>query len=220
MTELIKKNRLFYTLAVLFWLVCAVVIISYDKGAPSLYVNKFHNLYCDYFFFAITYLGDGLFSVILLVCIALFVNVRQTLVITATFLTVVLVIQALKFTFLEPRPYIYFQDTPGVYYIPWLEMHKFNSFPSGHTAQAFSLALCVCFYWANKYIPWLFVLAMLTGFSRVYLMQHFPIDVAVGSFVAVVITTVAFPLWDKYIPYLQHNQLDRSLISLMKNTKA
>ncbi len=187
-----------------------------DKGTPLLFINSYHDGLFDHFFVYMTYFGDGLFSVFFLLGILLFVSIRKALVVTITFLIVVLVVQSLKFTFLEPRPFIYFQETPGVYYIPWLEIHKFNSFPSGHTAQAFCLALCVCFYAQKRYAVLLFALAALTGLSRMYLLQHFPIDVFVGSFVAVILTTLIFPLLENNESFLRYKTFSKSLLSLIK----
>jgi len=215
--ELIRKNQLFYWLTGFFWLVCIVILLIADKGSPLLFINGYHDHLYDYFFFCMTYFGDGLFSAVFLISILLFVNIRKAFVVTVTFLVVVLVIQALKFTFVEPRPFIYFQETQGLYYIPWLEIHKFNSFPSGHTAQAFCLALCTCFYAHKKYIPLLFILAALTGLSRMYLLQHFPIDVFVGSLVAVVLTTLIFPLLENKASFFRRAAWNQSLISLLKN---
>lgn len=220
MIELIQKNRLFYILTGFFWLVCGLVLLMTDKGTPLLFINSYHYHLYDYFFFAMTYFGDGLFSAVFLIGILLFVNIRKAFVVTITFLLLVLVVQALKFTFLEPRPFIYFQETQGVYYIPWLEIHKFNSFPSGHTAQAFCLALCTCFYANKKYIPLLFTLAALTGVSRMYLLQHFPVDVLVGSFVAVVLTTFIFPLLENRESFLRRPVFNQSLISFIKKSKS
>jgi membrane-associated phospholipid phosphatase len=214
--ELIKKNRLFYLLTGCFWLVCIVILLMVDKGTPLLFINGYHDSLFDYFFVCMTYFGDGLFSVFFLLGILLFVNIRKALVVTITFLLVVLVVQALKFTFLEPRPFTYFQETSGLYYIPWLEIHKFNSFPSGHTAQAFCFALCVCFYAQKRYTVLLFTLAALTGLSRMYLLQHFPIDVFVGSFVAVLLTTLVFPLLENAASFLRHAAFNKSLLSLIK----
>jgi len=218
--ELIQKNKLFYILTVLFWLVCGAVLLLTAKGEPLLFINQYHYHVWDYFFFGMTYFGDGLFSVLFLVGLLLFVNIRKALVVTITFLLLVLVIQALKFTFVEPRPFIYFQETQGVYYIPWLEIHKFNSFPSGHTAQAFCFALCICFYAQKRYTVLVFTLAALTGLSRMYLLQHFPIDVLVGSFVAVVLTTIIFPLLENRESFLRRPVFNQSLISLIKKSKS
>ncbi|MDB5256704.1 MAG: rane-associated phospholipid phosphatase [Chitinophagaceae bacterium] len=216
MIELIKRNKLFYLLTGLFWLACIVVLLTADKGTPLLFINRYHDTLLDYFFVAMTYFGDGLFSAVFLIGILLLVNIRKAIVVTITFLSLVLVIQALKFTFLEPRPFIYFQETQGVYYIPWLEIHKFNSFPSGHTAQAFCFALCVCFYAEKKYTVFLFLLAAFTGLSRMYLLQHFPVDVFVGSLVAVAWTTLIFPLLENRESFLRRAAFNQSLVSLLK----
>jgi membrane-associated phospholipid phosphatase len=215
-TELIQKNKLFYQLTGCFWLVCVVVLLLTDKGSPLLFINSYHHPLLDYFFFSMTYLGDGLFSVVFLLSLFLFFNMRKAVVVTITFLAVVLVIQSLKFTFLEPRPFIYFQETKGLYYIPWVEMYKYNSFPSGHTAQAFCLALCVCFYTHKKYAVILFAMAALTGLSRMYLLQHFPIDVLFGSMVAVVLTTLVFPLLENSASFLPRSAFNQSLMAFIK----
>ncbi len=218
MIELIQKNKFFYVLAGLFWLACIVILLTADKGTPLLFINSYHDTLLDYFFVVMTYFGDGLFSVVFLIGILLFVNIRKAVVVTITFLSLVLVVQAMKFTFLEPRPFIYFQEVQGVYYIPWLEIHKFNSFPSGHTAQAFCFALCTCFYAEKKYTVFVFTLAAITGFSRMYLLQHFPVDVLAGSWVAVVWTTLIFPLLENRMPFLRRAFFNQSLISLFKKT--
>lgn len=221
MIELIKKNKLFYILTAIFWLVCSMILLSVNKGEPLLFINHFHQPVLDHFFYYTTALGDGLFSVLFLLGIFVFCNMRKGLVITLVFLTVVVVVQVLKNIFFdgEPRPFIYFQETQGLYYIPWLEIHKFNSFPSGHTAQAFCFALCLSFYATQKKYSLLFFgLALLTGFSRMYLMQHFPIDVFVGSFLAVLITTLVFPLLEYRHSVLHRSSLDQSLVSFIKKT--
>lgn len=220
MIELIQKNKLFYGLTLMFWLVYGIVLLLTAKGEPLLFINRYHYHVYDYFFFVMTYFGDGLFSVFFLVGILLFVNIRKAFVVTFTFLAVVLVIQALKFTFVEPRPFVYFQETQGVYYIPWLEIHKFNSFPSGHTAQAFCFAACICFYAQKRYTVLVFTLAALTGLSRMYLLQHFPVDVLVGSFVSVVLTTLIFPLLENRESFLRRPVFNQSLISLIKKSNS
>ena len=216
--ELIKKNKLFYLLTGCFWLVCVIVLLSTSKGTPLLYINGYHDSLFDYFFFCMTYFGDGLFSALFLVGILLFVNIRKATVVTFVFLIVVIAIQLLKNLFAEPRPFIYFQELKDVYYIPWLEIHKYNSFPSGHTAQAFCFALCICFYAQKRYTVLLFSLAALTGLSRMYLLQHFPIDVFVGSLVAVVLTTLIFPLLEHRKSFLHRAAFDQSLIALIKKS--
>ena len=68
-----------------------------------------------------------------------------------------------------------------------------SSFPSGHTIAAFT-ALALLYRGYPKLRHLWFVLALLIGFSRIYLGVHFLTDVAVGALIGYVIgnTTVYY----------------------------
>lgn len=76
-----------------------------------------------------------------------------------------LVTEALKRIIRRPRP---------------LEKNEKNSFPSGHTAAAFTLAVIVSHEHPKIRIP-LYIAAAGTAFSRVYLGRHYPSDVLAGA---------------------------------------
>lgn len=66
-------------------------------------------------------------------------------------------------------------------------MHSWNSFPSGHTATAFTLFLLTVYLFPNKWVITLgATYAILCAYSRVYLGQHFPMDLGGGMLVAVI----------------------------------
>jgi membrane-associated phospholipid phosphatase len=184
----IRRFNVYFLLVIIFWLALVLNYFLFEKGALLVWINHFHRPVFDYFFYGITFLGDGIFATLLLVFCMLFINVRFSFIATFSFLSVVLVTQTIKHLVNAPRPALYFQNLEGLYYIDWIEIHRIHSFPSGHTAQAFSLAL-LFMYWFNKpsWSVGLFVLAALTGFSRMYLMQHFPEDVLVGSLIGTVV---------------------------------
>jgi len=77
-------------------------------------------------------------------------------------------------------------------------MHSSHSFPSGHTITAFAFFLALAFFTKRPAIHFLyFLLAVLVGYSRVYLSQHFAIDVLAGSFVGVSVTILCKFYFDK-----------------------
>ncbi|MGL5245852.1 MAG: phosphatase PAP2 family protein, partial [Sarcina sp.] len=53
------------------------------------------------------------------------------------------------------------------------------SFPSGHTSSAFAAVFMLSYYFKKYRLP-LMALAILTGFSRIYLLVHYPSDVLCG----------------------------------------
>lgn len=75
------------------------------------------------------------------------------------------------------------------------------SFPSGHSAEAFAVAITVWLH--DKKIGWIFlVTALVIGMSRVWANVHYPIDIVggalIGTLVAVIIEKVHFTkLWSK-----------------------
>jgi undecaprenyl-diphosphatase len=65
------------------------------------------------------------------------------------------------------------------------------SFPSSHAANIFALAVVLGRRW-RRAVPWLLVVALLVGISRVYLNRHWTSDVvagaAIGALTAVLVT--------------------------------
>jgi membrane-associated phospholipid phosphatase len=63
------------------------------------------------------------------------------------------------------------------------------SFPSGHTATAFSMFFLLALIYNKKGVGLVCcLLAIIAGFSRMYLLQHFLLDVLAGSILGVAIT--------------------------------
>jgi membrane-associated phospholipid phosphatase len=58
-----------------------------------------------------------------------------------------------------------------------------NSFPSGHTIEAFAVATIIARrYRSHRWVPWVaYGVATTIGFSRITLQAHFPSDVFLGA---------------------------------------
>jgi membrane-associated phospholipid phosphatase len=74
-----------------------------------------------------------------------------------------------------------------IHTVPGVIMHSWNSFPSGHTATAFTFFLLTTYLFPTK---WTLIIgaiyAIICAYSRVYLGQHFPMDLGGGMLVAVI----------------------------------
>lgn len=71
--------------------------------------------------------------------------------------------------------------------VPGVELHSWNSFPSGHTATAFTLYfVTVYFFPKNLVVAVGLVCALACGYSRIYLGQHFPSDIGGGIIVGII----------------------------------
>ena len=93
------------------------------------------------------------------------------------------------------RPKRYFEDAgiDGLFFIEGVEVHSFNSMPSGHTATAFCIFCLLALLVTKKWWGFGFaLLAILAGFSRVYLNQHFLEDIFVGAFIGLFTATLVY----------------------------
>lgn len=177
-----------------------VLLPFYDKGTIELEINHFHHPILDAFFANITHLGDGLILIIPLVFFIFYKYCYLLLLAISSIIHLVLVHIAKKWLFHGmPRPAEFFKDIP-FYEVPGVELHHWGSFPSGHTTTAFMLATFLYLVLPKKMkIHWLLIgIAFLVGFSRVYLMQHFLMDVWAGALLGVFSSLVSYMLVLKF----------------------
>lgn len=158
--------------------------ILYRQGIITLTINQYYSPLADTFFKYVTYLGDGVFCVVLGIGLWFRARKKAYLVIGAYAISGILaqLIKNVGFP-KEPRPVEYFAGMiNSLHTVSGVELSHWNSFPSGHTTSAFAL-FALLTLWTPK--PWLkvgcLVMACLIGFSRMYLLQHFMVDVYAGS---------------------------------------
>lgn len=150
------------------------------------WVNVRNSPGADVFFTYATYLGDGVFFVIVCVIVVIYRR-RVGFMAFASFALSSLISLFLKTVVFSgsPRPLRFFEHSINEYHIiKGLDIYSYNSFPSGHTTSAFALFSLLAFIDERKGRGWFFfLLAALTGYSRVYLFQHFVEDAYVGSLI-------------------------------------
>ncbi|WP_457570843.1 phosphatase PAP2 family protein, partial [Desulfovulcanus sp.] len=105
------------------------------------------------------------------------------------------VVRVLKITIGRPRPGM------GDQFHPFSIQNRFNSLPSGHTAEIFGaiLPLALATAWRKKIFISLILgcFGMLLAFSRVYLGEHHPSDLILGYFLGSLSGFLIFTLWEK-----------------------
>ena len=216
MKEILQQTRIFLILFVFYLLIPGFTLLATAKGEFEIWLNSFHTIYFDNFFYWVTYFGDGIFAALVLIGIVLFVNIRKGLLITIILLTVSTLTQILKL-FVFPRserPLAFFKDTIELHFVPGLEIHSSNSFPSGHTTQAFCMFFLFSFFVANKSCQYIFFgIATLAAISRVYLLQHFLMDIYVGAIIGTIGSLICL-LFANQKNLLSNPALNKPLINI------
>ena len=188
MKKLFTQNLYFFFPYSLFLVTGGLLILLKSKAETHLFFNSFHNNSADLFFQHITFLGDGIFALIITIVFLALLKYRYAFVIFVSYAFSSLVTQLLKHTLFSDtvRPKKFFENTDSLYFIKEIETYSYNSFPSGHSTTAFALFFCLAVFAKNNYIKLImFSLALTISFSRVYLSQHFFGDIYAGSLVGI-----------------------------------
>jgi len=175
-------NRYFFTGFILVIAAMVFFLALTGKTAGFILLNSWHSKAAELFFQIYTNAGDGLFSIALFLVLLFFHRSLLGWEIVISFLLSGLIAQLLKYAFPMPRPKTLIGDAHYAFFIQGYTHVGNASFPSGHTASAFGLATLLSLFCRNKKwgILYLF-LAMLVGYSRIYLGQHFLQDVLAGA---------------------------------------
>jgi len=194
-----KLYLAFYIPYILFVVIFTTLILINEQADLHLWFTSYHTPTADVFFRYYTYVG-GSFPYLVIAGLT-FYSYRVAFFILLAQLLAGLFAIIIKQTWDEPRPVAYFKDN-----FPNVELHRvagehllsIHSFPSGHTTSAFTLFLALTFLTKRPSLHFLyFLLALLVGFSRIYLSQHFALDVLVGSVIGVTVTIMFRHFFDK-----------------------
>lgn len=150
----------------------------------------------DVVFESFSYLGEG-WSWISIFIILSFRFKKDTVFVLFNFLISTLLTQLPKLLIWSKvsRPMASGINHQLIHTVPGVEMHLWNSFPSGHTATAFSIYFVLVYFFPNKkMILFGLLVAAACGYARIYLGQHFPLDVAGGILVAIATITTSIYL--------------------------
>ncbi|MEL6969163.1 MAG: phosphatase PAP2 family protein [Bacteroidota bacterium] len=188
-SELDHRSQPFLGLYVMLLIPTLSFFALFGKGQMHLFINRFHSPSADLFFKQATNLGDPLFLAII-VALLLVIDWRKGLLMIL-FGTIcggmVGFVKAMLVDDMRPFKFFQYFNTP-LHFVEGIRLHEYNTFPSGHTAIAFGTFFMLSLFVGRKSLSVLFfVLAVLVGYSRMYLSMHFLVDVVMGSIIGIVI---------------------------------
>lgn len=145
------------------------------------------------------------FPYVICVLLLLFGRVGNGIFASSAMILSALSTQLIKHIVNAPRPVTWFAANCPDIQLPLVDgvrMNLWYSFPSGHTTSFFALALATSILITSSTSPTshtslflqilLFALAALGGYSRIYLSQHFALDVFAGILVGTLITILCY----------------------------
>lgn len=217
---LLKKHLAFIVPYSILLFVGVFLILMYSKVDIHLAINKLNTPYLDLFFKYMTEFGAFILIAPIIVATAFF-RYRYALIAIASSILATLLTQILKrwVYYDSPRPKVIFQNLFDLHFVENVKLHSNHSFPSGHTAGAFSLFIVLALINKRPIYQFLFlIMAVLVGYSRMYLSQHFLIDVVVGSAVGTFSAFVCY-IWLNNTSNKARSWMDKSVLTSLEASK-
>ena len=222
----ITQDRFNVDTMVLFFmpvLVLAGIAFVYTPLDAVLLINGLHHPWLDVLFSGITLMGDGTF-VVLAALVLLLYRVYNSIAMLANGVAQGMIVSVFKRVLfphaLRPAAFLAGQS---VHLVPGVALHHANSFPSGHTVTIFGLCVFLALCSSNRFVTvLLLMLSVLVGLSRVYLLQHFVMDVAAGALIGNLVGIAAYygfaymrkPEWMMRWIIIRWGSTDRALRSV------
>lgn len=216
------KNSWFCIPVLLFFNVGLFVVWAREHGQEILFFNNFREEPLNTLFKIATLFGEA-WLYFVAIFVALFWRFRYAILIAVAGLVTIPVSYILKDQIGTDRPVTYFQKSgknDQLVYVPGVRLAAGQtSFPSGHTMAAFELYTLLTLFAGYTYRRWGLLLALtaiMVGLSRIFLVQHFLIDVLGGSIMGIVLALLVWQLQQQ--PWFLHNKaLDRKIKNPFRN---
>ena len=171
-----------------------MIILRTERLDLHMAINQAHTTWADPLFKYGTHLADGLVALGIGV-VLLLARWRPFLLFAVSTIGSAIVVQLLKHTLFadHDRPGMFLDRMPGLYLLPGVEQLHHNSFPSGHSACAFSMCFALAVIMERRGVAVLLAItAAMLGWSRIYLSQHFAEDVLCGALIGSLVGWLAY----------------------------
>lgn len=188
-----------FAIASLIGLAISSPLLLTEKVMPSLWLNAWHSAWGDTFFASITALGSGYIYIPLLLWL-LYKDKALALAFALSIGLQALIVYGLKTMVFEEvmRPAASIPQFEQLKLVAGVDLHRLYSFPSGHSQTAFLSASFMAASIGRK--SWgiaIFMMASLIAISRVYIFQHFFIDIWFGSAIGLIFSYLAIAMLQK-----------------------
>ncbi len=190
----------FLTVQWVFLLCVSILLFNVEKQEAQLLANSYYSTFFDYLFYILTHAVEFWGCLLIYILVALFKSYKYVLIGLMTYATSGLITQLLKRNVFSvfKRPTVNIENLRLIPDYFNYDQNTSFSFPSGHATAAFSLFIFLTLVVKNKKWGYLFgFLACLVAYSRVYLSQHYFIDIVVGSVIGSLITFISYYFYNK-----------------------
>ncbi len=202
----IWENNWFFIPTAMFFGFCGVLAILVPYGQELLFFNDLRFEPFNTIFRLLTYGGEAVAYLIVGV-VLLFWRPRFALMIALMGILALPVMYMMKDAIGVDRPITFLEKksvAQQVVLVPSIHLNRGQtSFPSGHTMAAFALCSLLSLMLGRKRAQWglLFAfLAILVGVSRIFLVQHFLVDVLAGAVLGLLLSGLVWITSAKYLP--------------------
>ena len=181
-------------------LILGIMLLVLPKAELHLTLCKPHTAFLDSLVPIITNLVDWL--PYLVVLLLLFYRAGWATFLASNLLLSTLIVQPIKHIICAPRPLTWFAENMPDVSLPLVEGVRMNywlSFPSGHTTTFFvlfftlSIILCAENIKGKTILSFIcFLCASFGAYTRIYLSQHFALDIFAGILIAIFSTMILY----------------------------
>ncbi|MBO9205163.1 MULTISPECIES: phosphatase PAP2 family protein [Niastella] len=179
-----KADPAFWSVLLIVFTISGISLAVFSSREIFFSLNSIHTLYLDTFFQNYTLLGDGVFSIAIFLILLLVERTALAMQVITSYLFSGIVSQLLKRAVQAPRPHAIISNAEYPYFIEGITHTGTTSFPSGHTTSVFALATILALNTKDKRFSLIYLItAIITGYSRIYLGQHFLADVTAGALI-------------------------------------
>lgn len=223
LSRFLRYNWLFIWGTVLMLVINLGLIATSNQGDALVAINRLRTPGWDTFFKVGTHFGEPVAYLGVILIVTAF-SYRHGIFTIVTGALAGIFAGLLKAFFAQARPMRWFFDnyeeiwhSLNLFEEDWRSWDAASSFPSGHATSAFALYgfLAICARRGKLPVSILcFSIALMVGFSRLYLLYHFLRDVTAGAALGLAIATLVYYLQKAAYPNV--DWLDRGWLDFFR----